>query len=84
MPEVVEPHQGTSYKPPVEAHQEVILKAYEDEEKRREAEKLGEVKKMERRMRLNLMRKGWLLRLTWLRRFLLRMMKRKQGRRRGW
>ena len=63
MPGIVEPHQGTPYNPPVEAHQEVILKAYEAEEKRlREAEKLAEVKKKERRMRLNLMRKGWLLR----------------------
>jgi hypothetical protein len=46
VPAIVEPHQGTSYNPPVEAHQELILKAYEAEEKRlREAEKLAEVKK---------------------------------------
>ncbi|EDR12759.1 uncharacterized protein LACBIDRAFT_292782 [Laccaria bicolor S238N-H82] len=46
VPAIVEPHQGTSYNPPVEAHHELILKAYEAEEKRlRDAEKLAEVKK---------------------------------------
>ncbi|KAG6916625.1 hypothetical protein DXG01_006121 [Tephrocybe rancida] len=46
---VVEPHQGTSYNPPVEAHQELLLQAHEAEERRiREAEKRAEVKeKME-------------------------------------
>ncbi|KIJ93614.1 hypothetical protein K443DRAFT_12742, partial [Laccaria amethystina LaAM-08-1] len=48
VPAIVEPHQGTSYNPPVEAHREPILKTYEAEEKRlREAEKLAEMKKIE-------------------------------------
>ncbi|RDB17321.1 Uncharacterized protein C22F8.09 [Hypsizygus marmoreus] len=49
VPAIVEPHQGTSYNPPVEAHQELLLQAHEAEERRiREAEKLAEVKtKME-------------------------------------
>ena len=48
VPAIVEPHRGTAYNPPVEAHQELILKTYEAEEKRlQEADKLAEVKKME-------------------------------------
>ncbi|KAG6828135.1 hypothetical protein H0H92_009089 [Tricholoma furcatifolium] len=46
---VTQPHQGTSYNPPVESHQELLLQAHEEEERRiREAEKQAEVKeKME-------------------------------------
>ncbi|GLB39633.1 putative nop53 (60S ribosomal biogenesis) [Lyophyllum shimeji] len=45
VPAVVEPHRGTSYNPPVQAHQELLLQAHEAEERRlREAEKLAEVK----------------------------------------
>lgn len=45
----MEPHQGTSYNPPVAAHQELLLQAHEAEERRiREAARLAEVKeKME-------------------------------------
>ncbi|RXW11745.1 hypothetical protein EST38_g14110 [Candolleomyces aberdarensis] len=46
IPAVVEPHQGTSYNPPVDAHLELIRKAHEVEERRvLEAEKLAETKK---------------------------------------
>ncbi|KAF8921183.1 tumor suppressor protein Gltscr2 [Mucidula mucida] len=46
VPAVVEPHLGTSYNPPVHAHQELLLKAHEIEEKRvLEAEKQAVVKK---------------------------------------
>jgi nucleolar protein 53 len=34
VPAIVEPHQGTSYNPPVDAHQELLLKAAAVEEKR--------------------------------------------------
>ncbi|KAG6867979.1 hypothetical protein C0993_008738 [Termitomyces sp. T159_Od127] len=46
---VVEPHQGTSYNPTVEAHQELLLRAHDAEERRiREAERHAHVKeKME-------------------------------------
>ncbi len=45
VPAVVEPHLGTSYNPPADAHRELLLKAHEIEEKRiSEAEKLAEVK----------------------------------------
>lgn len=45
IPAVLEPHQGTSYNPPADAHQELLLQAHETEEKRvKEAEKLAEVK----------------------------------------
>ncbi|KAF5373463.1 hypothetical protein D9615_009513 [Tricholomella constricta] len=45
VPAIVEPHQGTSYNPPVQAHQELLLQAHEIEERRiRDAEKLAEVK----------------------------------------
>lgn len=49
VPAIVEPHQGTSYNPPVQAHQELLLQAHEKEEQRiRAAEKLADVKeKME-------------------------------------
>ena len=49
IPAIVEPHQGTSYNPPVDAHQELLEKAAELELKRlRDAEKMAEVKtKME-------------------------------------
>jgi len=41
----VEPHQGTSYNPPVDAHQELLLKAAAVEQKRlKDAEKLAAVK----------------------------------------
>jgi nucleolar protein 53 len=41
----VEPHQGTSYNPPVDAHQELLLKAAAVEEKRlKGVEKLAAVK----------------------------------------
>ena len=41
----MEPHQGTSYNPPVDAHQELLLKAAAVEEKRlKGAEKLAAVK----------------------------------------
>lgn len=45
----MEPHQGTSYNPPVDAHQELLEKAASLEMKRlRDAEKIAEVKtKME-------------------------------------
>ena len=45
----MEPHQGTSYNPPVNAHQELLEKAASIEMKRlRDAEKMAEVKtKME-------------------------------------
>ncbi|KAJ3498716.1 hypothetical protein NLJ89_g10182 [Agrocybe chaxingu] len=46
VPAIVEPHQGTSYNPPADAHEELIIKAASMEEKRvKEAEKLAEVKK---------------------------------------
>lgn len=45
VPAVVEPHQGTSYNPPVDAHQELLLTAHEKEEKRlQEEERLAEIK----------------------------------------
>ena len=45
VPAVVEPHQGTSYNPPVDAHQELLLKAAAVEEKRlKDVEKLAAVK----------------------------------------
>jgi nucleolar protein 53 len=45
LPAISEPHQGTSYNPPVEAHTELILKASEVEEKRaKEADRMMEVK----------------------------------------
>ncbi|KAF9531185.1 ribosome biogenesis protein Nop53/GLTSCR2 [Crepidotus variabilis] len=45
IPAVVEPHQGTSYNPPVLAHHELLLKAASVEEKRvQDAEKLAEVR----------------------------------------
>ena len=45
VPAIVEPHQGTSYNPPVDAHQELLLKAAAAEEKRlKGVEKLAEVK----------------------------------------
>ncbi|KAF8624704.1 hypothetical protein AX17_007035 [Amanita inopinata Kibby_2008] len=45
VPAITEPHQGTSYNPPVNAHQELLLRAHEEGEKRqREAEKLAEFK----------------------------------------
>lgn len=45
IPAVSEPHQGASYNPPVEAHQELILQAAEAEEKRlKELNKFAEVK----------------------------------------
>ncbi|KIM41216.1 hypothetical protein M413DRAFT_18869 [Hebeloma cylindrosporum] len=49
IPAIVEPHQGTSYNPPVDAHQELLEKAAALEMKRlRDAEKMAEVKtKME-------------------------------------
>lgn len=41
----MEPHQGTSYNPPADAHHELLLKAASVEQKRvMEAEKLAEVK----------------------------------------
>jgi nucleolar protein 53 len=46
VPAVVEPHQGTSYNPPVDAHLELLRKAHEAEERRvAEAERLAETKK---------------------------------------
>lgn len=46
VPAVVEPHLGTSYNPPVNAHQELLRRAHEIEEKRvRELEEQGVVKK---------------------------------------
>ncbi|KAK7031589.1 ribosome biogenesis protein NOP53 [Favolaschia claudopus] len=49
VPAILEPHQGTSYNPPAEAHQELLFKAHQQEEKRVEkAAKLAETKaKME-------------------------------------
>ena len=45
LPAISEPHQGTSYNPPVEAHTELILKASEVEVKRaKEADRMMEVK----------------------------------------
>jgi len=45
MPAVPAPHAGTSYNPPVDAHQELLRKAVEIEEKREEKRaKEGEVK----------------------------------------
>ncbi|KAJ3574894.1 hypothetical protein NP233_g1464 [Leucocoprinus birnbaumii] len=50
IPAVSEPHQGASYNPPVDAHQQLILQAAEAEEKRwKELDKFAEVKaKMEK------------------------------------
>ncbi|CAA7263316.1 unnamed protein product [Cyclocybe aegerita] len=46
VPAIVEPHLGTSYNPPADAHEELIMRAASMEEKRvKEAEKLAEVKK---------------------------------------
>jgi len=46
IPAIVEPHQGTSYNPPVDAHHELLLKAAAIEEKRlQDAERMAEVKK---------------------------------------
>jgi hypothetical protein len=49
VPAIVEPHQGTSYNPPADAHQELMEQAAAIEQKRLEAaEKLAETKaKME-------------------------------------
>jgi nucleolar protein 53 len=45
LPAITEPHQGTSYNPPVHAHTELIIKANEVEERRaKEAERLLDVK----------------------------------------
>jgi nucleolar protein 53 len=45
VPAIVEPHQGTSYNPPVDAHQELLLKAAAVEGKRlKDVEKLAAVK----------------------------------------
>ena len=45
VPAIVEPHQGTSYNPPVDAHQDLLLKAAAVEEKRlKKVEKLAAVK----------------------------------------
>ncbi|KAJ6607012.1 ribosome biogenesis protein Nop53/GLTSCR2 [Mycena sp. CBHHK59/15] len=45
VPAILEPHQGTSYNPPAEAHHELLLKAHEAEAKRAEkAAKLAEAK----------------------------------------
>jgi len=45
VPAVMEPHQGTSYNPPADAHHELLLKAASVEQKRlTKAEKLAEVK----------------------------------------
>ncbi|KAG5641248.1 hypothetical protein DXG03_005662 [Asterophora parasitica] len=45
VPAIIQPHQGTSYNPPVESHQELLLQAHGIEERRiRDAEKLAEVK----------------------------------------
>ena len=45
VPAVTEPHQGTSYNPPVDAHQELLLEAHEKERKRlREEQKIAEIK----------------------------------------
>ncbi|KAJ7272728.1 P60-like protein [Mycena haematopus] len=45
VPAILEPHQGTSYNPPADAHQELLLKASEIEGKRVEqAAKLAETK----------------------------------------
>lgn len=42
----MEPHQGSSYNPPAEAHQELLLKAAEIEKKKLEdLEKMADVKK---------------------------------------
>ncbi|PFH47610.1 hypothetical protein AMATHDRAFT_67487 [Amanita thiersii Skay4041] len=46
VPAVLEPHQGTSYNPPVDAHQELLLQAHKTEEKRvQEVERLALFKK---------------------------------------
>ena len=54
VPAIVEPHQGTSYNPPVDAHQELLLKAAAVEEKRlKDVEKLAAVKaKMDSALRV--------------------------------
>lgn len=54
VPAIVEPHQGISYNPPAEAHNELLGKALEVELKRvKDAEKLAEVKaKIESAMRV--------------------------------
>lgn len=45
IPAIAEPHQGTSYNPPLDAHTELIVKANNMEERRaQEAERLVEVK----------------------------------------
>ncbi|KAJ7777431.1 ribosome biogenesis protein Nop53/GLTSCR2 [Mycena metata] len=45
VPAILEPHQGTSYNPPADSHQELLLKAHEIEQKRVEkAAKLAEMK----------------------------------------
>ncbi|KAJ7221896.1 ribosome biogenesis protein Nop53/GLTSCR2 [Mycena rebaudengoi] len=54
VPAILEPHQGTSYNPPAEAHQELLLKAHELEEKRVEkAAKLAEVRDKFHRAKLD-------------------------------
>ncbi|KAF9006987.1 ribosome biogenesis protein Nop53/GLTSCR2 [Cyathus striatus] len=46
VPAIVEPHQGTSYNPPVEAHQELLLQAVAAERKRlEEVERDAQVKR---------------------------------------
>ncbi|KAJ7230687.1 ribosome biogenesis protein Nop53/GLTSCR2 [Mycena pura] len=45
VPAILEPHQGTAYNPPADAHQALLLKAYAVEEKRaEEAARLAEEK----------------------------------------
>ena len=55
VPAIVDPHQGTSYNPLLDAYQELLLKAAAVEEKRlKDVEKLAAVKaKMDSALRVN-------------------------------
>jgi nucleolar protein 53 len=45
LPAIPEPHQGTSYNPPDDAHKDLLVQAYNLEEKRlKEEEKLAELR----------------------------------------
>jgi len=55
VPAILEPHQGTSYNPPVRAHQELIYDALEAEKKRlKDLNKFADIKtKMEKALDAN-------------------------------
>ena len=56
------PHQGTSYNPPADAHQELLLKAHEEEERKlTEENKFADVKERMAKARIDeeIDRWGW-------------------------